>query len=59
LPKYEVASIEGEAHSQNFIVKCHIPTLGITAEGDGDSRKIAEQISAKNALIALGKQNDL
>ena len=59
LPKYEVTSIEGEAHSQKFIIKCHIPTLGITVEGYGDSRKVAEQIAAKNALIALGKQNDL
>jgi ribonuclease-3 len=59
LPKYEVGSIKGEAHSQSFIIQCHIPALGITVEGDGDSRKIAEQVAAKNALIALGKQNDL
>ena len=59
LPKYEVGSIEGEAHSQNFIVQCHIPALDINVKGDGDSRKNAEQTAAKNALIALGKQNDL
>jgi len=59
LPKYEVDSIEGEDHSQSFVVQCYIPALGITVEGDGDSRKIAEQEAAKNALIALGKQNDL
>ena len=59
LPEYEVGSIEGEAHSQSFIIHCHIPALGISEEGGGDSRKIAEQVAAKNALIALGKQNDL
>ena len=59
LPKYEVNSIEGEAHSQNFIVQCHIDSLGITVQGDGESRKVAEQIAAKNALIALGKKSDL
>jgi ribonuclease-3 len=59
LPKYEVISIEGEAHSQNFIVQCHIDSLGITVEGDGESRKVAEQTAAKKALVALGKKGDL
>ena len=59
LPKYEVCLIEGEAHAQNFIVQCHIPSLGINVKGDGDSRKIAEQSAAKIALLALGKQKDL
>ena len=59
LPQYEVDSIEGEAHSQSFVIQCYIPALGINVKGDGESRKIAEQIAAKNALIALGKQNDL
>ena len=56
LPKYDISSIEGEAHSQSFIIQCHIPALGISVEGDGDSRKIAEQVAAKNALIALGEK---
>ena len=59
LPKYEVILIEGEAHSQNFIVQCHIDSLGITVEGDGESRKVAEQTAAKKALVALGKKGDL
>ena len=59
MPKYEVCLIEGEAHAQNFIVQCHIPSLGINVKGDGDSRKIAEQSAAKIALLALGKQKDL
>jgi ribonuclease III len=54
-----VTSVKGEAHEQHFTIKCLIPALSIEAEGDGASRKIAEQTAAKNALISLGKENEL
>ena len=59
LPEYEVTPVKGEAHEQHFTIKCLIPALSIEAEGDGASRKIAEQTAAKNALISLGKENEL
>ncbi len=53
LPEYELLSIEGKAHAQTFKVSCHID--GIKAsEGEGSSRRIAEQQSASRALIAIG-----
>lgn len=50
LPKYQVAAISGEAHSQNFAVTCEIACLGISAQGLGSSRKIAEQVAARKIL---------
>ena len=53
LPEYELISIEGRAHAQTFKVKCLVE--GIAAcEGEGSSRRIAEQQSANRALAALG-----
>ena len=53
LPDYELLSIEGKAHAQTFKVCCHVDGLSDN-EGTGSSRRIAEQQSARNALILLG-----
>ena len=55
LPDYDVISIEGEAHCQYFKVSCTIPKLGVTIEGEGSSRKIAEQGAAEEMLKNLKK----
>ena len=55
LPDYNVISIEGEAHCQYFKVSCTIPKLGVTIEGEGSSRKIAEQGAAEEMLKNLKK----
>ena len=55
LPDYDVISIEGEAHCQYFKVSCTIPKLGVTIEGEGSSRKIAEQGAAEEMLKKLKK----
>jgi len=49
LPKYEVIAIKGEAHAQTFVVSCNIPKLKITTQGEGSSRRLAEQIAAAAA----------
>ncbi|MDP2760093.1 MAG: ribonuclease III [Sideroxyarcus sp.] len=49
LPKYEVVAIKGEAHAQIFVVSCAIPKLNITTQGEGGSRRLAEQIAAAAA----------
>ena len=49
LPEYAVLATEGEAHCQTFRVECHIPLLGIRAEGVGASRRTAEQQAAGKA----------
>jgi ribonuclease-3 len=54
LPVYEVLSIEGEDHSQTFVVACQIDLLKQATTGSGSNRKLAEQLAAEKALLALG-----
>ncbi|WP_407668505.1 ribonuclease III [Oceanospirillum multiglobuliferum] len=53
LPKYEVISVEGDAHDQTFTVECEIESLTSRPLGIGSSRRNAEQQAAKKALQAL------
>lgn len=50
LADYAVISIEGEAHAQTFKVACSINKLNITTQGEGTSRRNAEQQAAELAL---------
>jgi len=50
VPAYTVESITGKAHLQLFKVSCAASTLGITAIGEGPSRRSAEQAAAKAML---------
>jgi ribonuclease-3 len=55
LPKYNVIEVRGEAHEQQFHVECLIPELSIRTEGEGPSRRSAEQLAARLAYEeALG-----
>jgi ribonuclease-3 len=58
LPDYSVVSIEGEAHCQHFKISCSIPKLGLSVEGEGSSRKIAEQSAADEVVKKLINDND-
>ena len=49
LPEYLVLATEGEAHCQTFRVECHIPKLKIRTQGEGSSRRAAEQQAAELA----------
>jgi ribonuclease III len=49
LPKYSVTEIKGEAHAQTFVVACEVAQLKITTQGEGSSRRIAEQVAAERA----------
>lgn len=53
LPQYNVLAVRGEAHEQHFIVECLIPALIIQTQGEGASRRGAEQRAAQAALEAL------
>ncbi len=53
LPVYEVLEIAGEDHQQTFYVACRISLLPSPCEGQGSSRKLAEQQAAHCALMAL------
>lgn len=56
LPQYSVIEIQGEAHAQTFVVSCEIAQLGLTTQGEGTSRRIAEQIAAERAYQQI-KEN--
>lgn len=53
LPVYTVTNIDGEAHAQHFVVACVIEKFNITTQGEGTSRRIAEQQAAQLAFNAL------
>jgi ribonuclease-3 len=54
LPRYEVISVDGEAHQQTFHVCCELGSLDRKTTGTGSSRRVAEQEAARNALRELG-----
>jgi ribonuclease-3 len=56
LPVYTVKRTTGEPHAQVFLVGCNVPHVHIETEGEGPSRRRAEQIAAQAALTALGVQ---
>ncbi|MEK1939028.1 MAG: ribonuclease III [Pseudomonas sp.] len=57
LPRYEVVDIQGDPHCRMFVVECQITLLNDKTIGQGASRRIAEQVAAAAALIALGVEN--
>ncbi|HEB82048.1 MAG TPA: ribonuclease III [Gammaproteobacteria bacterium] len=55
LPAYKVSNISGRAHAQVFHVQCSIDKLGIEVEGEGKSRRKAEQVAAEKAIGKVEK----
>jgi len=54
LPVYTVKRLTGEPHAQTFLVSCAVAHASLETEGEGPSRRRAEQIAAQAALRALG-----
>ena len=54
LARYTVERVEGEAHAQTFHVSCVVPALRLAAEGQGSSRRRAEQEAAERILADIG-----
>lgn len=52
-PRYQILAITGEAHQQLFRVSCEVPALGLRAEGEGASRKAAEQDAAAKVKVMI------
>lgn len=57
LPRYDVVDIQGEPHCRIFYVTCQVALLSERTQGQGASRRIAEQVAAAAALAALGLEN--
>ena len=56
LPRYSVVATAGEAHEQNFRVECAIAELAIRTEGEGHSRRAAEQVAARRAYDSIAER---
>ncbi len=57
LPQYEVVDIQGDPHCRTFYVACQVALLSERTRGQGPSRRVAEQVAAAAALVALGVEN--
>ena len=53
IPAYQIESISGQAHHQVFRVSCSSQALGLSALGEGQSRRSAEQAAAKQLLTQI------
>ena len=59
LPVYEVIEVSGQAHDQQFVVSCTVEQLQLSGQGEGKSRKIAEQNAASILLDSIkGTSNE-
>lgn len=52
-PVYQVVTVTGEAHQQNFVVECRVEGLAEAVRGEGSSRRGAEQEAAQRAYERL------
>ncbi len=53
VPAYRIVATRGQAHNQTFEVECAVATLGLAQNGEGKSRRAAEQEAARRLLDAL------
>ena len=53
LPQYEVVSIEGAPHRQIFHMRCLVASQNVVTQGQGPSRRIAEQDAAAQAMANI------
>lgn len=56
LPTYTIHSVTGEAHRQTFRVRCSVEELDAMAEGEGGSRRSAEQEAARIVLEQISHE---
>ncbi len=57
VPAYRISATRGQAHAQTFEVECAVAALGLTQQGEGRSRRQAEQEAARR-MIDLLKASD-
>lgn len=53
LPEYTLIKTEGEEHDQVFHIRCDVRGFNFNTQGQGDSRRKAEQLAAKSYLERL------
>jgi ribonuclease-3 len=53
LPVYVMCGSSGDEHDKTFHVRCEVPGLGVSADGEGASRRAAETTAAERALALV------
>jgi ribonuclease-3 len=53
LPTYSLLGESGEDHAPRFLARCEVPDLGLTGQGEGHSKRSAEQAAARAVLKEL------
>ena len=53
LPSYALEAEEGDEHARRFRVSCRVVDPAVVAQGEGSSRRAAEQAAAEAALAAI------
>lgn len=56
LPTYHILDVEGASHTQHFVVECVVAEAALRFQGEGHSRRQAEQMAAGLMLTALEQQ---
>jgi ribonuclease-3 len=56
LPVYTLVSVSGEPHAQTFVVGCEVAAYQLVSQGEGGSRRSAEQQAAARLLELLPPQ---
>lgn len=58
LPRYAMVKVSGVDHAQSFTVSCEVAALQRLTQGEGPSRRRAEQAAAERMLAALAAHSD-
>ena len=58
VPSYRIIATRGQAHAQTFEVECAVPALSLQENGEGKSRRAAEQEAARRMLDALSESDE-
>ncbi len=53
LPIYTLTKVEGDEHEQQFYISCAVKGVSFIAQGQGASRRKAEQLAAQSLLTQL------
>ncbi|MFM8738517.1 MAG: ribonuclease III [Betaproteobacteria bacterium] len=56
VPVYRIVATRGQAHAQTFEVECVVEALSLSGQGEGRSRRIAEQDAARRLLDQVKAQ---
>ena len=59
LPIYILLSMEGQPHDQHFRVECRVPLVAESSQGEGSSRKRAEQQAAEKMLVRMSEESNI